>query len=68
MTFEKCQCYIAGSGRTLREGPLASPPVMKFLQKNFISSWSLVARLKKLSHSKDRFVAKSAADTLEAYS
>lgn len=41
---------------------------MKFLQKNFISSWSLVARLKKLSHSKDSFVAKAAADTLEAYS
>uniref|UniRef100_K1QGY7 Selenoprotein N n=1 Tax=Magallana gigas TaxID=29159 RepID=K1QGY7_MAGGI len=60
--------YFAGSGRTLREGPLASPPVMKFLQKNFISSWSLVARLKKLSHSKDSFVAKAAADTLEAYS
>ena len=38
-------CFT-GSGRTLREGPLESSPVMKILKKYFASSWVLVHELR----------------------
>ena len=36
----------SGSGRTLRDGPLESSPIVRLLREKFISSWSLVAELK----------------------
>ena len=38
-------CF-AGSGRTLRDGPLESSPIVRLLKEKFISSWTLVAELK----------------------
>ena len=41
-----CFNYLfLGSGRTLREGPLESSPIMKLLKQHFISSWSLLAEV-----------------------
>ena len=34
-----------GSGRTLREGPLACPPVLSLLNSSFVSTWMLVKDL-----------------------
>eukprot|EP00795_Rhopilema_esculentum_P003227 gene3227-1546_t len=57
-----------GSGRTLREGPLESSPILKLLKKHFISSWSLIAELKDLSaNSTDADVRKLADIGLEGY-
>ena len=38
--------FITGSGRTLRDGPLESSPIVRLLMEKFISSWTLVAELK----------------------
>lgn len=37
---------FTGSGRTLRDGPLESSPIVHLLMEKFISSWTLVAELK----------------------
>ncbi|CAH1261485.1 SELENON [Branchiostoma lanceolatum] len=36
---------MESSGRTLREGPLESSPILKMLADHFVSTWTLVAEL-----------------------
>ncbi|KAI8481488.1 skeletal muscle fiber development [Branchiostoma belcheri] len=37
--------WMTRSGRTLREGPLESSPILKMLSDHFVSTWVLVAEL-----------------------
>jgi hypothetical protein len=39
---------LTGSGRTLRETVLESPPILALLNESFISTWSLVKELEDL--------------------
>ena len=41
-----------GSGRTLRDTALQSPPIMKLLTSRFVSTWSLLEDLKVPKHCK----------------
>ncbi|EDO40205.1 predicted protein [Nematostella vectensis] len=59
---------ISGSGRTLREGPLESRPVLQLLQDNYVNCWSLVEELKKISKDgSDQEMANIAQISLDNY-
>uniref|UniRef100_A0A7M7PUL0 EF-hand domain-containing protein n=1 Tax=Strongylocentrotus purpuratus TaxID=7668 RepID=A0A7M7PUL0_STRPU len=57
-----------GSGRTLRETSLESPPVLQLLGSHYVSSWSLVAELEVIKQNKsDPEYAALASMSLEKY-
>ncbi|CAH3171495.1 unnamed protein product [Porites evermanni] len=57
-----------GSGRTLRDGPLESSPIVRLLREKFISSWSLVAELKNIAaNATDAEIKTAAKSHLDSY-
>lgn len=64
-------CFLltfTGSGRTLRETSLESPPVLQLLGSHYVSSWSLVAELEVIKqNTSDPEYAALASMSLEKY-